>query len=151
MSEITVEEQAVSRDTYIFQRSENVALMVMVIVITVSGVALAGVQLITSYRLALLGRDGAAGEPTASELRYDHGSVVVKSSVVGVLILAISFAFFMVFVIYVYTIREAGSPVTGIASAVRSGAAATSSFNLLSARPDTKSAPVQNKPVSATP
>ncbi len=84
----------------------------MVVVITFSGVVLAGLQLLGSYRLAKLGRaafgDGGEATITAS-------SVAVKSSVVGVVILAISFAFFLVFVLDVYTIREIGAPsVAGI-------------------------------------
>gem|GEM_PF-4361476 len=100
---IVVEEEETRKDNFNFQRSENVALLVMVICITLSGVALAGLQLLASFKLASQGRSDftAVGEVS---LRPD--AVVVKSSVVGVVILAISFAFFMVFVIDVYTLRD---------------------------------------------
>jgi hypothetical protein len=97
-------EQAARDETYVFQRSENVVLMWMVVVITVSGVLLAGLQLFASYRLALQGRVEFAKD---NEFSLKRDSIVIKSSVVGLIILAISFAFFMVFVLYVYTLREA--------------------------------------------
>jgi hypothetical protein len=40
------------------------------------------------------------------ELTYSAGGASFKSPVIGLTILAMSFAFFMVFVIYVYTIKE---------------------------------------------
>jgi len=61
---------------------------------------LAGLQLLASYRLASAGKSAFE---QAGEVTLGTHSMAVKSSVVGVIILAISFAFFLVFVIYVYT------------------------------------------------
>jgi hypothetical protein len=84
----------------------------MVVLITISGVALAGLQLAASYRLAVIRGTEFA---TASELVLNKsGDLVLKSSVTGLFILIISFAFFLVFVLYVYDIKErrieSGSP-----------------------------------------
>ncbi len=76
----------------------------MVVLITISGVVLAGVQLLASYKLAVLGRGELAGG--GSEINYSANSISFKSSVIGLTILAMSFAFFLVFVIYVYDLRD---------------------------------------------
>jgi hypothetical protein len=123
IAQLILEEEAVRRDNFVFQRGENVALLAMVISITISGVALAGLQLLASYKLASKGRGDLA---KGGEATITRDSVVVKSSVVGVIILAISFAFFMVFVIYVYTLKDDGSTrPMGSPDATQSGGAAT--------------------------
>jgi hypothetical protein len=74
--------------------------MWMVVIITFSGVLLAGLQLWASYRLAesrqttLDANDG--------QLVLERDRVVLKSSIAGLFILLVSFAFFLVFVLYVY-------------------------------------------------
>ena len=92
---------------YTNQRYNTNVLLWMVVAITLSGVALAALQLLGSYRLAAAGHgqfsDGAGGDVTLSAT-----SVAVKSSVVGVVILGISLAFFIVFVGYVYPITGEG-------------------------------------------
>jgi hypothetical protein len=108
------EEQVIRNENFVFQRYENTIIMLMVVSITISGVILAGLQLFASYKLASVGKATFAD---AGEVTIDSHSLAVKSSVVGVIILAISFAFFLVFVLYVYTF----TPVSN------SGAAASSS------------------------
>lgn len=108
------EEQVIRNENFVFQRYENTIIMLMVVSITISGVILAGLQLFASYKLASVGKATFAD---AGEVTIDSHSLAVKSSVVGVIILAISFAFFLVFVLYVYTF----TPVSN------SGAAAASS------------------------
>jgi hypothetical protein len=105
-TDLTAQEQMIINQNYVFQRSENVVLMVMVVVITLSGVALAALQLLASYKLASLGK-GTLAE--GSEINVSVSNLAVKSSVVGVTILGISFAFFLVFVLYVYTIKNDGA------------------------------------------
>ncbi len=102
-TEFLTKEQIVRNAGFADQRYENCVLLIMVVGITISGVVLAGLQLLGSYRLAKDGHGefGGGGEASASV-----SSVAVKSSVVGVVILAISFAFFLVFVMDVYTIRD---------------------------------------------
>jgi hypothetical protein len=94
------EEQVIRNENFVFQRYENTIIMLMVVSITISGVILAGLQLFASYKLASAGK---AAFEQAGEVTLDSHSMAVKSSVVGVIILAISFAFFLVFVLYVYT------------------------------------------------
>jgi hypothetical protein len=108
------EEQVIRNENFVFQRYENTIIMLMVVSITISGVILAGLQLFASYKLASVGKATFAD---AGEVTIDSHSLAVKSSVVGVIILAISFGFFLVFVLYVYTF----TPVSN------SGAAAASS------------------------
>ncbi len=113
-TEFLTREQIIRNAGFADQRYENCVLLLMVVAITISGVVLAGLQLLGSYRLAKNGHGefGGGGEASVSV----H-SVAVKSSVVGVLILAISFAFFLVFVVDVYTIRDVG----GTASSAPAG------------------------------
>jgi len=87
-------------------------LMYMVVLITFAGVFLAGVQLLASYKLASLGKGELAG---GGEIQYSATGASFKSSVVGLVILALSFAFFLVFVFYVYTF-DSEQKVTGAQS-----------------------------------
>jgi hypothetical protein len=100
---LVAQEQTIRNDNFIFQRFENRVLMYMVVLITVSGVILAALQLYASYKLAIAGK-GALSD--GGELNVNWNSMALKSSVVGVVILGISFAFFLVFVLYVYTLRD---------------------------------------------
>lgn len=85
----------------------DIVLLWMVVVITLSGVCLAALQLYTSYELSKL-RAGEVGGPAelASSLGIEKGKVVLKSSVTGLFILVISFAFFYIYVILVYKIND---------------------------------------------
>lgn len=79
-------------------------LMWMVIGLTISGVVLAGVQIIGANRVYM-----ASGGKTAmpdSEVSLEAGKIYVKSAVTGVVILLVSFAFFFVYVAEVYTIKD---------------------------------------------
>ena len=109
-SQLKIDQEKIRRDNFVFQRNENVVLLYMVVLITISGVVLAGVQLLASYKLALAGHGELAG--AASEINYSASSVSFKSSVIGLTILAMSFAFFLVFVIYVYELRDISSAAT---------------------------------------
>ncbi len=102
-NQLQVDEEMIKRDNYVFQRNETVVLLYMVVLITFVGVLLAGLQLLASYKLATLGRGELAG---GAEISYSPQGASFKSSVVGLGILAMSFAFFLVFVLYVYTFRD---------------------------------------------
>ena len=106
VSQSLVDEELVRIDTFVFQKYQTIVLLFMVVAITLSGVGLAGLQLLASYKLAIVGRGELAG---GGELTYSRDSISFKSSVVGLMILAISFAFFMVYVIWVYTLTEGGT------------------------------------------
>jgi hypothetical protein len=106
-SQLRIDSDRIRLDAFVFQRNENIVLLYMVVLLTISGVVLAGMQLLGSYRLARAGRGELAGG--GSELAYSATSVSFKSSVIGLTILAMSFAFFLVFIIYVYDMREIAS------------------------------------------
>ncbi len=111
-SQLKIDQEKIRRDNFLFQRNENVVLLYMVVLITLSGVALAGLQLFASYKLAAVGRGELAG---GGEVSYSaQQGVSFKSSVVGLMILALSFAFFLVFIVYVYsfTNEPSGSGTT---------------------------------------
>ena len=85
-------------------------MLYMVVFITLSGVILAGLQLWASYRLASCGKGTLAD---GGDLTFKPDDVAVKSSVVGVIILAISLAFFSIFVAQVYKITPLAVPSVG--------------------------------------
>jgi cytochrome b subunit of formate dehydrogenase len=107
LSQLKVDQEKIRRDNFIFQRNENVVLLFMVVLITISGVILAGLQLFASYRLAIINpdRELAGG----ADISYSTKGISFRSSVVGLVILALSLIFFLVFVIYVYPLRDISS------------------------------------------
>jgi hypothetical protein len=90
----------IRRVKFLHQHFADNVILWMVVGITLSGVLLAGMQLAASYKLASArGTDLAIG----GELSFSKGGdVVLKSSITGLFILLISFAFFLVFVTQVY-------------------------------------------------
>jgi hypothetical protein len=89
---------------YMQQALDTKVILWMVVAITISGVLLASLQLLAAYRLAMLGKaDFVQGD--CSQIKIDPTSISLKSSVTGLLILAISLAFFIVYVKWVYPIE----------------------------------------------
>jgi len=105
-SQLLVDEENIRKDNFVFQRYENMILLFVVVTLTLSGVILAGLQLLAYYKLAVVGRGELSG---GAEVSYSKDAVSFKSSVVGLAILFISFAFFMVFVLEVYTLKESST------------------------------------------
>lgn len=95
-------ESNIRRGMYIHQRYENNVILFMVVLITLSGVALAAMQLWTSYHLAATGHIQGEG---ATELTVEQGRLAIKSSVTGLVVLVLSLAFFALYVLKVYTIQ----------------------------------------------
>jgi hypothetical protein len=93
----------IRREQFIRQLLDERVTLWMVVSITVSGVVLAGLQLLTSYKLASSGRADFAKD---SEVVIQRDRISLKSSITGVLILGISLAFFIVYVLGIYTIKE---------------------------------------------
>jgi hypothetical protein len=94
---------------FVQQEYDSRILLWMVVAITISGVLLAAIQLLAAYRLSsLAGADFASGQ--GGELKLDPKSISLKSSVTGLLILMISFAFFIVYVRWVYPIQTRMDP-----------------------------------------
>lgn len=75
----------------------------MVVFVTVAGVFLSAFQLATSYRLA--SRSIATNSDT-HELTLETGKIVIRSSAIGLMVLFMSLAFFLIFVLNIYKIEE---------------------------------------------
>lgn len=86
--------------------AENV-IMWTVVALTISGVLLAGYQIINTPN-TLDSPKNKKKVGNSSEFRIEKGKVSLRSSVTGLFILLFSFAFFYVYIIYVYTIRDIG-------------------------------------------
>ena len=85
------------------QYRANGVLMWMVVIVTLSGVVLAGLQLWASYKLAAANKSLLHSDQ--GELSLQRDRLVLKSSITGLFILLISFCFFLVFVFYVYRLE----------------------------------------------
>lgn len=89
----------IRRTNYLRQQFQGVVFLWMVVTITISGVVLAALQLAAAYKLASSGR----GDLTqGGEITIEEKRISLKSSVTGLLILTVSFAFFLVYVVWVY-------------------------------------------------
>jgi hypothetical protein len=92
------------RAKYYTQDIGGNVLLWMVVILTVSGVALSAFQLYASYQIGI-GRSQPAPEQASHEVSITRDNISVKSAYVGVAILALSFAFFFIFVIEVYDLK----------------------------------------------
>lgn len=101
--QLMLDEQVIRVQNFVFQRHENIILLLMVVTITLSGVVLAGIQLVASYRLAAAGK-GEFGRD--NDLTVSKSSLSLRSSIVGLMILIVSFAFFLVFIKDVYELKD---------------------------------------------
>jgi hypothetical protein len=102
-----MEDFDIRREKLIRQELDERVILWMVVGITMSGVFLAGLQLLASYRLAVAGT-GKLGDTSniALETGMDTHKITVQSSVTGLMILVVSLAFFIVYVKWIYTIQE---------------------------------------------
>jgi hypothetical protein len=89
---------AVREVNFIQQYRANAVLMWMVVAVTFAGVALAALQLMVSLQLASVNKTPVDDQ----QLIVTRDQIVLKSSVTGLFILLISFAFFLTYVIYVF-------------------------------------------------
>ncbi|GAC1634876.1 MAG: hypothetical protein NVS4B4_15720 [Bradyrhizobium sp.] len=113
LGEASLTDFTIRRSALIEQQTEGRIILWMVVAITLSGVALAGLQLVAAYRLASAGHGDFA---SAQEVTLEQNKISLKSSVTGLMILVISFAFFMVYVVWVYTVKELKAPPTASSS-----------------------------------
>jgi len=93
------------RAKFELQNADDRILLWMVVAITVSGVLLSGVQLWASYRLAAVAKQQQLSAES-TEIVLEAGRISVRSSITGLLILTVSFGFFLVFVSSVYQFRD---------------------------------------------
>jgi hypothetical protein len=101
----------IRREKFIRQELDERVTLAMVVAITISGVVMSGLQLFMSYRLAL---SGHAAFDKDMEISVQKDRIALRSSMVGLAILVISLAFFVVYVKWIYTITEVpvGAPQT---------------------------------------
>lgn len=103
--ELMLDDFTIRRIKFIEQSRDGHVLLWVVVVITLSGVALAALQLAASYQLSKIGK---GDEITESEISIEDGKLSLKSSIVGLFILLVSMGFFSIFISNVYTIKEIG-------------------------------------------
>lgn len=94
------------KEKFTRQDLDERVILVLVVTITASGVLLAGLQLLGSFKLATRDRAKFAEE---SSLSLERDKISLKSSVTGLLILMISFLFFFVYVKWVYMMTTIGT------------------------------------------
>lgn len=106
----------IRRAQFSIQYYSGKVILWMVVILTLSGVILSGMQLIIAYKLARSGQISAI--ETKQQFSIEEGKIVFKSSIAGLFILLFSFAFFYVYILKVYTIYEiqpdGGVPVSAI-------------------------------------
>jgi hypothetical protein len=96
----------IRRSEFIQQQFRGEILLWMVVTITFAGVGLAALQLFAAYQLARLGNGSGSSLATEGQLSIEHGKISVRSSVTGLLVLALSLAFFIVYVKWIYPVIE---------------------------------------------
>jgi RsiW-degrading membrane proteinase PrsW (M82 family) len=97
---------AVRREKFVRQELDERVNLWLVVIITLSGVILSGVQLLMSYKIALSGKEYWNSDATFA---IKQGEISFKSSVTGLAILAMSLAFFVVYVGWIYPNKEVGA------------------------------------------
>lgn len=97
---------AVRREKFVRQELDERVNLWLVVIITLSGVFLSGIQLLMSYKIALSGKEYWNSDATFA---IKQGEISFKSSVTGLAILAMSLAFFVVYVGWIYPNKEVGA------------------------------------------
>jgi hypothetical protein len=93
----------IRREKFIRQELDERVTLWMVVGITISGVIFAAMQLVMSYKLASAGVGEFAKD---NEFLAERGRISFKSSVTGLVILAISLIFFIVYVRWIYAEQD---------------------------------------------
>jgi len=106
----------IRKDAYREQQATSSILTWLVVAITLSGIVLAGLQLMAGYKLASLGKEGFGGH--GADLGIEPSKISIKSSVTGLAMLAISLAFFMVFVTNFYKAGESRESPSSLSPSV---------------------------------
>ena len=97
---------AVRREKFVRQELDERVNLWLVVIITISGVVLSAIQLIMSYKIAVSGKEHWS---TDAAFAVKQGEISFKSSVTGLAILALSLAFFVVYVGWIYPNKEVGA------------------------------------------
>lgn len=98
-----IQDYAIRRNAFLEQYHEGHFVLWLVVSITISGIVLASLQLAAAYNLSVA--NGTALSE-GGELSIEQGKISIRSAVSGLIILTLSFAFFLTYVIFVYPIQE---------------------------------------------
>jgi hypothetical protein len=102
-NDLFLEDFLIRREKFLRQYLDERVTLWLVVSITISGILLAAVQLFMSFKLASRGVGEFAKD---SEFAIENTKLSIRSSITGAVILTLSLAFFMVYVIWIYTVRE---------------------------------------------
>ncbi len=105
------------RHSFQTQHFADVVLLWMVVFITLSGIALAALQLLGSFRLASAFGPEGAGLAVNQSLTIENGKIALRSSVTGLFILLISLGFFYLYIAFVYKIQIVDDRSTSVQTA----------------------------------
>jgi RsiW-degrading membrane proteinase PrsW (M82 family) len=98
----------VRREKFVRQELDERVNLWLVVIITISGVFLSAVQLVMAFRIAVSGKEYWSND---AQFAIKQGEISFKSSVTGLAILALSLAFFVVYVGWIYPNKEVGAPL----------------------------------------
>jgi hypothetical protein len=131
--EYALEDFNIRRSEFYQQQYRGEVFLWMVVVITISGVALAALQLYAAFRLAISGKMTSADGALLSdgELSIETGKISLRSSVAGLFILALSLAFFIGYVYWVYPVRQLQPDKASIADTAHPGVVLLPGFGRL--------------------
>jgi hypothetical protein len=103
---------SIRREKYRQQELHERVNLWLVVCITLSGLIFSGIQLFISYKLASSGKEGWSNN---TEFAIEQGKMSFRSSITGLVILALSLIFFVVYVKWIYSVQEIGckSSLTG--------------------------------------
>ena len=101
---LTLEDFRIRKRKFVDQANSEPILLATVVFITLSGVSLAMYQVYISFKLAGTVEQANASLDTELTAHKDSG-IIIRSSVTGLLILIVSFAFFFLYIRYVYKIE----------------------------------------------
>jgi hypothetical protein len=96
----------IRKEKFVRQELDERVNLWLVVIITISGVLMSAVQLFMSYKIALSGKEYWSSDATFA---IKQGEISFKSSVTGLAILAMSLAFFVVYVGWIYPNKDVGA------------------------------------------
>ena len=96
----------IRKEKFVRQELDERVNLWLVVIITVSGVLMSAIQLFMSYKIALSGKEYWSSDATFA---IKQGEISFKSSVTGLAILAMSLAFFVVYVGWIYPNKDVGA------------------------------------------
>jgi hypothetical protein len=107
----------IRKEKFLRQELDERVNLWLVVIITISGVLKSAIQLLMFYKIALSGKEYWSSDATFA---IKQGEISFKSSVTGLAILAMSLAFFVVYVGWIYPNKDVGAAL-GLPDPYRTG------------------------------